>query len=141
MRNKFYTLAALLITTLAIQAQTPAMVKDINSGSGGSNTTSLVDVNGTLFFRASDGTNGNELWKSNGTDAGTVMVKNIKYMDSKLSIEGMDAYKKMFLDLGKVIRFKSRGGLVKQSSSVENIAVGEGRARLYQDLVKLPLQQ
>ena len=77
MRNKFYTLAALLITTLAIQAQTPAMVKDINSGSGGSNTTSLVDVNGTLFFRASDGTNGNELWKSNGTDAGTVMVKNI----------------------------------------------------------------
>lgn len=73
--------------------------------------------------------------------AADVLKKNIKYMDSKLSIEGMDAYKKMFLDLGKVIRFKSRGGLVKQSSSVENIAVGEGRARLYQDLVKLPLQQ
>jgi ELWxxDGT repeat protein len=35
-------------------------------------------VNGTLFFRANDGTSGNELWKSNGTDAGTVLVKDIR---------------------------------------------------------------
>ena len=37
----------------------------------------LTNVNGTLFFTANDGTNGRELWKSDGTAAGTVMVKDI----------------------------------------------------------------
>ena len=34
-------------------------------------------MNGTLFFTANDGTNGRELWKSDGTAAGTVLVKDI----------------------------------------------------------------
>ena len=34
-------------------------------------------VNGTLYFSANDGVHGEELWKSNGTAAGTVMVKDI----------------------------------------------------------------
>ena len=37
----------------------------------------LTDVNGTLFFSANDDANGQELWKSDGTEAGTSMVKNI----------------------------------------------------------------
>ncbi len=37
----------------------------------------LTNVNGTLFFRADDGTDGRELWKSDGTAAGTVLVKDI----------------------------------------------------------------
>ena len=37
----------------------------------------LTNVNGVLFFSASDGVNGEELWKSDGTVAGTVMVKDI----------------------------------------------------------------
>ena len=38
----------------------------------------MVDFNGTLFFAAADsGANGTELWKSDGTDAGTVLVSNI----------------------------------------------------------------
>ena len=36
-----------------------------------------VAVGGTLFFVADDGASGNELWKSDGTAAGTVLVKNI----------------------------------------------------------------
>src|SRR5262249_20970902 len=36
----------------------------------------LTDVGGTLFFNASDA-NGRELWKSDGTAPGTVVVKDI----------------------------------------------------------------
>ena len=34
------------------------MVKDINSGSGGSNPSDLTAVGNTLYFEATDGTNG-----------------------------------------------------------------------------------
>jgi ELWxxDGT repeat protein len=38
---------------------------------------SFTNVNGTLYFRAIIGTSGYELWKSDGTPAGTVLVKDI----------------------------------------------------------------
>ncbi|MBV6624862.1 MAG: hypothetical protein KI793_18370 [Rivularia sp. (in: Bacteria)] len=65
------------------------LIKDINPGSGSSISPTPVtaptsnsgnkfaDVNGTFYFVADDGTNGSELWKSNGTEAGTVLVKDI----------------------------------------------------------------
>ena len=53
------------------------LVEDINTGGWSSSPTYLTDVGGTVFFAASDGTNGTELWKSGGTAAGTVMVKDI----------------------------------------------------------------
>ena len=34
-------------------------------------------VGDTLFFAANDGVHGTELWKSDGTEAGTVLVKDI----------------------------------------------------------------
>ena len=37
----------------------------------------LTAVGNTLYFVANDGTYGYELWKSDGTAAGTVMVKDI----------------------------------------------------------------
>ena len=37
----------------------------------------LTDVNGILFFSADDSVHNRELWKSDGTEAGTVMVKDI----------------------------------------------------------------
>src|SRR5207244_4183117 len=37
----------------------------------------LVAVDNTLYFAANDGTHGNQLWKSDGTKAGTVMVTDI----------------------------------------------------------------
>jgi MYXO-CTERM domain-containing protein len=50
------------------------LVKDINPGGAGSNPNALVDVGGTLYFTASDGSTGPQLWKSNGTLAGTERV-------------------------------------------------------------------
>src|SRR6516225_438804 len=51
-----------------------SFVKDINPFSVGSNPQNLTDVDGTLFFTANDGS-GPELWKTDGTAAGTVLVK------------------------------------------------------------------
>jgi ELWxxDGT repeat protein len=44
---------------------------------GPSAVSNLTDVNGVLFFVADDGTHGSELWTSDGTPAGTVLVKDI----------------------------------------------------------------
>ncbi len=52
------------------------LVKDIFAGSDGSDPQHLTNVNGVLFFRATD-VAGDELWKSDGTSAGTVQVKDI----------------------------------------------------------------
>ncbi|MDB4336323.1 hypothetical protein N9996_01910 [Synechococcus sp. AH-603-M21] len=56
------------------------LVKDIRGGFGGSFPQYLTAVGNTLYFTAdngSSGNNGRELWKSNGTEAGTVIVKDI----------------------------------------------------------------
>ncbi|HNQ78961.1 MAG TPA: hypothetical protein PKJ37_02465 [Acidobacteriota bacterium] len=50
------------------------LVKDINSGASSSYPEYLTNVNGTLFFGASD-----TLWKSDGTEAGTLLVTTSTY--------------------------------------------------------------
>ena len=52
-------------------------VKDIKSGEDSSFPRELVQANGSLFFQANDGANGAELWKSDGTEIGTILVANI----------------------------------------------------------------
>src|SRR5262245_29124839 len=46
-------------------------------GTNDANPKEFANVNGTVFFSADNGVNGRELWKSDGTAAGTVMVKDI----------------------------------------------------------------
>lgn len=54
------------------------LVKDINPGDDPSFPERLVEMNGLLYFRASDGTdNSYELWRSDGSEVGTYMVKNV----------------------------------------------------------------
>jgi ELWxxDGT repeat protein len=64
-----------------ISGGTPNIVKDINSGSGHGDPIFLTVVptaeGDRLFFIANDGTNSFELWKSDGTESGTAMVKDI----------------------------------------------------------------
>ena len=52
-------------------------VIDINAGAGHANPFDLTNVNGTLYFIATDGTNGNELYTSDGSEAGTEKLKEI----------------------------------------------------------------
>lgn len=67
-----------LIGPGAADAAVPFMVKDIYPRSDPLwPYKSMAGVNGTLFFRGNDVTHGYELWKTDGTDAGTVMVKDI----------------------------------------------------------------
>src|SRR5438552_17504832 len=66
--------AALLVSLSTVQADTVTpLATDPQSGL---NPSWLVNVNGTLFFEGGDGVNGLELWKSDGTTNGTVLVKD-----------------------------------------------------------------
>ena len=65
------------------------LVKDINPGSGSSFPDYLTNVNGTLFFNATDVVHGRELWSSNGSATGTVLVKDINPGTHSSSPEGL----------------------------------------------------
>jgi ELWxxDGT repeat protein len=54
-----------------------ALIRDINAATVSSEPAELVNVNGVLYFTADDGTSGLELWQSDGTPAGTVLVQDI----------------------------------------------------------------
>jgi ELWxxDGT repeat protein len=74
-------LLALALSAPATGENAPYQVRDIGQSSSGveSNPASLIDFNGTLYFAANDGgAYGRELWKSDGTAAGTVLVGDIR---------------------------------------------------------------
>ncbi|MGB3535531.1 MAG: ELWxxDGT repeat protein [Microcoleaceae cyanobacterium] len=53
------------------------LVKDINAGSGASLPRYITAVGDKVFFSTNDGSNGEELWVSDGTEYGTGLVKDI----------------------------------------------------------------
>ena len=57
---------------------TPQLDKDINPGPNDSSPRFPTAVGDTLFFSATDGSSGYELWKTDGTTAGTVRVADIR---------------------------------------------------------------
>src|SRR5688500_6183028 len=74
-----------LVVLLAVgaSAQVPASVKDINpSQTGGTwqpwpSGNQFVEMSGVLYFMSSDVIHGTELWRTDGTAAGTRIVKDI----------------------------------------------------------------
>ena len=86
------------------------MVKDINAimdadAEDGRTFTSypqnLYVWNGVLYFAADDGFTGVELWKSDGTESGTVLVKNIADADAH-------GYPSDFMALGSRLLFAAQ---------------------------------
>ncbi|RYU95116.1 ELWxxDGT repeat protein [Emticicia agri] len=57
-------------------AQTPVLISDLKGNNYNANE-QLVIIGSTVYFRADDGISGQELWKSDGTAAGTAIVKDI----------------------------------------------------------------
>lgn len=78
--KKYLLLLLILAVANNLKAQSPYLVKD---GFGGINYSDSSDpdyfaaLGTTQLFIASDNVNGRELWKTDGTDAGTVLVKDI----------------------------------------------------------------
>jgi len=87
----------------------PSMVKDINPGVADGMplpaqgfTQYGREVNGTFMLNANDGEHGVELWKSNGTAAGTVMVKDVQ--------PGSDSSNPRFVTSTSVLYFSAMPG-------------------------------
>src|SRR5262245_5006320 len=55
----------------------PRLVKDINFATSASRPRDPVTIGDMTYFGADDGVHGLQLWKTNGTAAGTAMVKDI----------------------------------------------------------------
>lgn len=53
-------------------------VLDIRPGTANSNPTEMTAWNGEVVFAANNGTQGAELWRSDGTPGGTILVRNIR---------------------------------------------------------------
>ncbi len=77
-------------------------VGDISS-TGSSTPGNLFNFNGEVYFSATTSTSGTELWKSDGTAAGTVLVKDINPGTG-------NSYPKYFTNVNGTLFFRARDG-------------------------------
>ncbi|MEL6987203.1 MAG: T9SS type A sorting domain-containing protein [Bacteroidota bacterium] len=54
-----------------------SLIKDINAGRAGSSSFAFFNVNDLIYFDATDNVYGKELWVSDGTNAGTIMLSDL----------------------------------------------------------------
>ncbi|RYF85109.1 MAG: hypothetical protein EOO03_13785, partial [Chitinophagaceae bacterium] len=82
MKNSFaFALLSLALLAYPVKAQAPYMVKDIWQGYQASVTMQgellFAELGGAAYFVADDGTTGRELWKTDGSAAGTLLVTDV----------------------------------------------------------------
>lgn len=94
---------SLLLCSGLVSAQSLELVKDIRSGSATSTLSNFAVFQDKMYFSATDGTTGNELWMSDGTNAGTTLIQdyntgtssfnpaNMKVFNNKLFFAGTTA--------------------------------------------------
>ncbi|RCH77088.1 MAG: hypothetical protein DBX04_02005 [Candidatus Poseidoniales archaeon] len=80
------------------------LVKDINYGSADSSPSLFESMGGELFFTADDGISGMELWKSDGTNSGTMIVSNI-------AANGSSSWPGQKISVGDTLFFTANDGI------------------------------
>jgi ELWxxDGT repeat protein len=97
-------------------------VKDLRAGAAGSFPDNLMVLGNTLYFVASDGAGGRELWKSDGSAAGTVRVKDI-------NLDG-DSYPSTLTVVGSTLYFSADDGSSgRELWKSDGSAIGTARVR------------
>src|SRR5215203_2217376 len=76
-RRASRTLSLEALENRVIPSGMPELLKNVNLGTESSFPELFTQVGDTTFFRARDSEHGVELWKTNGTAAGTSLVKDI----------------------------------------------------------------
>src|SRR6185295_18758435 len=79
MMKKIIPLIIVFINCSGAYSQIPELIKDIYPGGSGIDIYNpvLVEYNHRAYFGGMDYDSGTELWATDGTDAGTVMIKDI----------------------------------------------------------------
>ena len=78
-------------------------INETNTGESGSYPCYFTALGEFLYFNADDGTNGQELWRTDGTEAGTTLVKDIR--------SGADgSYPSNFTGLNGALYFSANDG-------------------------------
>ncbi|MCU1347178.1 MAG: hypothetical protein JWO56_208, partial [Acidobacteria bacterium] len=91
-------------------AATARLVKDINpNGSSSDGTPFRAALNGLLIFTADDGTHGKELWRSDGTAEGTLLLKDIRPGSGDAIVTGIS--EQPFVVLGSRFYFAANDGV------------------------------
>ena len=112
------SLSLVLFPTLALPEPTaPALVRDINPGLGPEERSGeprgFVDIGGIVFFNSFDPAHGEEIWRTDGTEEGTWLVKDLLPgrigSDPILSVAGDTLYLRAWNGLDSHELWKSDG--------------------------------